>query len=280
LGAESWFGQVVPGMVDGRPRTSGPTLDIHSPHDPGVTLCTIHESTQADVDDAVRGARAAAPGWAATPWQERVALLRRAADLISERSNELGALMSAEVGKNRLEALGDVEETADLIRWSCDMVEQNHGFDYVMGNLGEHYALGVYLGAEGLATYLQIQSGVFEPPDISALLIQKCLMASYEDREFLEQPDRALIKELGLKFRGRNAWPLFRSYRPGYHPWFVTNTEARFLTIALVQAVDVALRLKHDPQLLTPPRKGHYLVRVSEQRADGLHWSDHGTDLG
>jgi hypothetical protein len=148
------------------------------------------------------------------------------------------------------------------------------GYCCVMGNLGEHYALGVYLGTEGLATYLQIQSGAFESPDISALLIQKCLMASYEDREFLEQQDRALIKELGLKFRGRNAWPLFRSYRPGYHPWFVTNTEARFLTTALVQAIDVALRLKEDPQLLTPPRKGHYLVRVSEQRANGPHWSD------
>jgi 1-pyrroline-5-carboxylate dehydrogenase len=133
--AESWFGQVVPGMVDGRPRTSGPTLDIHSPHDPGVTLCTIHESTQVDVDDAVRGARAAAPGWAATPWQERVALLRRAADLISERSNELGALMSAEVGKNRLEALGDVEESADLIRYYCDQLEANHGFDRDMDTL-------------------------------------------------------------------------------------------------------------------------------------------------
>lgn len=148
------------------------------------------------------------------------------------------------------------------------------GYCCVMGNLGEHYALGVYLGTEGLATYLQIQSGVFEPPDISALLIQKCLMASYEDREFLEQPDRALIKELGLKFRGRNAWPLFRSYRPGYHPWFLTSAEARFLTIALEQTINVALRFKDDPQLLIPPHKGQYLVRVSEQRADGPHWSD------
>ena len=50
---------------------------------------------------------------------------------------ELAALMSIEVGKNRLEALGDVEETADLIRWSCDMMEQNRGFDRPMGNLGD-----------------------------------------------------------------------------------------------------------------------------------------------
>ena len=47
------------------------------------------------------------------------------------------ALLAIEVGKNRLEALGDVEETADLIRWSCDMVEKNDGFDHAMGNLGD-----------------------------------------------------------------------------------------------------------------------------------------------
>ena len=47
-------------------------------------------------------------------------MLRRAADLISDRSAELAALMSMEVGKNRLEALGDVEESAVFFRYYCD----------------------------------------------------------------------------------------------------------------------------------------------------------------
>ncbi len=136
--AQSWFGQVLPALVDGEPRTDGPTLAITSPHDPSVTLCTIHEATAKDVDDAVRSARAAAPGWAATPWKDRIAVLRRAADLISERSNELAALMSSEVGKNRLESLGDVEESADLIRYYCDQLEQNHGFDRDMDTLSSN----------------------------------------------------------------------------------------------------------------------------------------------
>ena len=45
--------------------------------------------------------------------------------------------MAIEVGKNRLEALGDVEETADLIRYYCDQMEENDGFDHPMGNLGD-----------------------------------------------------------------------------------------------------------------------------------------------
>ena len=64
-----------------------------------------------------------------------MALLRRAADLISERSNELAALMTMEVGKNRMEALGDVEETADLIYYYCDQMEDNDGFARKMGQL-------------------------------------------------------------------------------------------------------------------------------------------------
>jgi hypothetical protein len=144
----------------------------------------------------------------------------------------------------------------------------------VMGNLGEHYALGVYLGAEGLQGYNRIASGEFEAPDAAILHAQKCLMASFEDREYLQNEDRAVIKQLGLKFRGRNAWPLFRDYSPGYVPWFVTTSQARFLTHALQQALDVALRFRDDPGMLDPPVEGQYLVRVPEQNAGGLAWSE------
>src|SRR5690606_6704886 len=88
-----------------------------------------------EVEDAIRIARASAPGWAGTPWRDRMALLRRAADLISDRSNELAALMTMEVGKNRLEALGDVEESADLIRYYCDQFEAADGFDRPMATI-------------------------------------------------------------------------------------------------------------------------------------------------
>ena len=73
-------------------------------------------------------ARAAQRGWARLPWRERVAILRRAAALIRERKYELAALMSLEVGKSRLEAMGDAEESADLIDYYCGQVEDADGF--------------------------------------------------------------------------------------------------------------------------------------------------------
>lgn len=90
------------------------------------------------IDRAVTAARAAYDGWRKTPWQERVALLRRAADLISDRLFEMGAVLSLEVGKNRLEALGDIEETADLLRYCCDAMEANEGFERDLLSEGPH----------------------------------------------------------------------------------------------------------------------------------------------
>jgi 1-pyrroline-5-carboxylate dehydrogenase len=136
--ARSWLGMTIPTVVDGQPRGDGPAFTLTSPNDHDLELATVQSATDRDVDDAVAAAKAAFPGWAGTPWQERVALLRRAADLISERSNELAALMSMEVGKNRLEALGDVEESADLIRYYCQQMDDNGGFDRPMGQLSEN----------------------------------------------------------------------------------------------------------------------------------------------
>ncbi len=91
--------------------------------------------TRQDVRDAIAAARAAFPAWRDIGWRQRLEILRNAADLISERQFEYAALMAFEVGKNRLEALGDVEETADLLRYYSDEMERNGGFVKPMGSL-------------------------------------------------------------------------------------------------------------------------------------------------
>jgi len=122
--------------VGGAERDGDGTFEKRSPID-GSVMGTFAKGTRQDVRDAIAAAREAFPAWGHRPWQERVAILRRVADVISQRQMEFSALLAMEVGKNRLEALGDVEETADLIRWSCDMIERNDGFDHPMGNLGD-----------------------------------------------------------------------------------------------------------------------------------------------
>jgi 1-pyrroline-5-carboxylate dehydrogenase len=67
------------------------------------------------------------------PWQERVRLLRKVVSIIEERLYELSAAMTLAVGKNRMESLGDVQETADLIAYACDQMEANQGYELEMG---------------------------------------------------------------------------------------------------------------------------------------------------
>jgi len=149
------------------------------------------------------------------------------------------------------------------------------GYCCVMGGAGEHFALAVYLGSEGLNGYLELQSKKNYPSLEDMLSFQKLLMASFEDRSFLQKEDFHVIKKFDLKFSGSNSWPLFRSYRPGYHPWYVTDEEARYLTLCLQQTIDVSLRFKDDSDLLTSPYKeNHYLVRVPQKDKTGLSWRD------
>jgi hypothetical protein len=146
------------------------------------------------------------------------------------------------------------------------------GYGSIMGMLGEHLALAVYLGSEGLEGFWRIEEGRDVEPTFVLEVPQ--LQASWEDREALRREDREVIKALGLKFRVRGAWPLFRSYVPGYFPWFVTPEEARFLTLALEQGLEVVQRVKEDRALLSPLREGVYLVRTPEKQGETLVWKD------
>lgn len=149
------------------------------------------------------------------------------------------------------------------------------GYCCVMGRLGEHFALSVYLGAEGLEGHFKMRSGISTSQSgFDMLQSQKCLMASFEDRNFLTEEDIKVIKMLGLKFRGSNSWPLFRNYLPGYYPWYINSEEAKYLTLALRQAIEVSLRFRDDPKMLTPKKGDQYLVRVPEKEKEDFVWRD------
>ena len=148
------------------------------------------------------------------------------------------------------------------------------GYCCIMGAAGEHYALGLYLGSEGLMGITKILSGEFSNFKDEAFFLQKCLMASFEDRKYLNKQDLAQIKTLDLKFRGSNAWPMFRNHTPGFVPWYLDSAQARFLTIALQQAIDVSKRFRKDKSLLEYPSNAHYFVRVPRKMGEDIVWQD------
>jgi len=128
LEVKSRFGHDYPMWIGGKARAAAASFDVRSPIDRDWLLGRFPSGSANDVADAVEAARRAYPSWAATPWRQRVTLLRAAAANIETRVYEIGAAVALEVGKNRMESLGEVQETADLITWYCDQMEANDGF--------------------------------------------------------------------------------------------------------------------------------------------------------
>ncbi len=126
--ARAELGQTHPLWIDGEPRTTAETFDEYSPIDHHLLIGKYSQATSDDVNDAVAAARAAQPAWEKTPWQDRVALMRTAADMLDERLMRVSALLGFEVGKSRLEALGDVAETSEFLRYYANQMESHEGF--------------------------------------------------------------------------------------------------------------------------------------------------------
>src|SRR5687768_15629604 len=122
--------------INGKHLEGDGRFEDRSPIDTSLVLGTFQKGNREHVKSAVAAARAAYPAWAALSWQDRLTYVRRIADAIRNHRYELSALMGYEVGKNRLECVGDVEEGADLIAYYCDQIEHHNGFVEKMGTLG------------------------------------------------------------------------------------------------------------------------------------------------
>ena len=152
-----------------------------------------------------------------------------------------------------------------------DPAGRYQGYCVVLGDGDMVYGLGVYLGDVGLSNYLSTISEEDEADGQAMLERQLSLSAMLADREELEPEERKIIRDLGLRYRGRGRWPMFRSARPGYWPWFVNADEARFLAIALDNVRDVAERMaRGELELYDGQSQGLVLARVP----DGSGWKD------
>jgi 1-pyrroline-5-carboxylate dehydrogenase len=98
----------------------------------GASLGTFALADQDAVGAAVAAARAAFPAWRATPAAERVRLSKRVAALVEERLYALAAAVSLEVGKNRMEALGEVAEVAEFFVCYADEFARRGAYDLAL----------------------------------------------------------------------------------------------------------------------------------------------------
>jgi len=152
------------------------------------------------------------------------------------------------------------------------------GFVSVMSAGEEHFAVALYQGAAALYDFLALREarrgGQSDGIVAERALEIPQLQASFEDHGRLLKEDRDIIKKLDLKFRGARSWPMFRNYAPGMFPWFLTSSEARFLTTALEQSLNVAHRVRDDEITLSGEGDDGFLVRVPRAEKARLVWED------
>jgi len=101
------------------------------------------------------------------------------------------------------------------------------GYCCVMGMIGEHNALALYVGEEGYQSYCAIrnadQDRMTDQMMGELLTSQNCLQCSFESKDMLSEEELEEVRQYASShqkpLRGKNAFPQFTKYRPGRFPW-------------------------------------------------------------
>jgi 1-pyrroline-5-carboxylate dehydrogenase len=129
---EAKAGARHPLYIDGADCDAAQYVERHAPFDRTMRLGSFALADASDAHAAMTAARAAYPAWRATPVAERARLIRRVGEIMEERVYDIAAALTLEVGKNRMEALGEAQETVDFFRHYADDFESHAGYTNVL----------------------------------------------------------------------------------------------------------------------------------------------------
>ena len=103
----------VPTFADKR----GEAVAVTKPQDGSQQVGSMRAATAAEVADAIARAEAAQPGWNALGGEARAALLERAAELFEAHTDEFLSLCQREAGKTLVDAVLELREAVDFLRY-------------------------------------------------------------------------------------------------------------------------------------------------------------------
>jgi succinate-semialdehyde dehydrogenase/glutarate-semialdehyde dehydrogenase len=109
-----------------RDASSGATLPVEDPAT-GETIAEVADATNEDADAALQAATDAFASWRNVAPRERGDILRRAYDLITERTDELALLMTLEMGKPVSESKAEIAYAANFFRWYSEEAVRING---------------------------------------------------------------------------------------------------------------------------------------------------------
>lgn len=122
------FNKEYPLIINGKEIFSKIQFEVKSPCDTSIIVARFPKATVDDTNNAIKSAKHAFSEWSNTPYQTRAKIFKECADMFSKQKFLLSAIMSFENGKTRIEAMGDVDEAIDFMRFYAYQLEINEGF--------------------------------------------------------------------------------------------------------------------------------------------------------
>lgn len=130
------LGKTYPMIIAGQEvYSSDGTFDDVSPSNTDIIVGRFQKGTREHAKQAIGAAKKSFESWSSTPYQERVNIYRRATDIASGQKFRLAAEMTLENGKTRHEAMADIDEGIDFMRYYAEQLEVNRGFQLTMSHL-------------------------------------------------------------------------------------------------------------------------------------------------
>ena len=128
------LGATHPMFIDGSDVMAAEYEERASPIDSRLKTGRFPLANAKEVDSAIAAAQRAFPAWRDAGAAERVRLMRRVAAVMEERVYEIAAVLTLEVGKNRLEALGEAQECVDFFNVYAEDFESHRGYEFELPN--------------------------------------------------------------------------------------------------------------------------------------------------
>ncbi|MDV3428350.1 MAG: hypothetical protein LIR50_15245 [Bacillota bacterium] len=130
----------------------------------------------------------------------------------------------------------------------------------VLGRNGDCYGIITYIGYDGLRDFYSIaECGENGMPAKYVMYEQSNLSCYFGNREEVQKEQKQVIKDLCLKFRGKNQWIYFESYKKGYVPYILDEKETLLLTKCLKQFI-LTIRAFREQKLNVNFEKGETLL--------------------
>lgn len=122
----------------------------------------------------------------------------------------------------------------------------------VMGNGGECYGISVHPTIKSVKTLVALfeeDSFVIDPLS-TPIASQEALTLYFGDRDEVSKEQYQVIKDLGLKFRGRNNWVYFKSFSVGEIPRDLNDEEVLLLTLIYKKLLKLVDFISEDPSVI------------------------------